>query len=152
MKYGKVLFWLTSPYEHPIIVPMNKSTLTPKDVWNIILVFICVGIASLPFIFWSNIENTLIEYPWIRFITFPITAILSIVFIFVIILAKTKNSDVEWYIYALLGFYALITIVTTFLQISYFADNWHWFAWVICMIIWFGLAFLATYIYISQTS
>ncbi len=111
---------------------MGNNSITEEDVWKILKFLLFVFALSVPFIIWDRVNG--VTNLWAR-----AGILLTIVIVtpgLVALFIKSIITDgVDWTVRFGSPIIALVSIIGMFAQISYLADNWHWSAWFISLII-----------------
>jgi len=118
--------------------------MTEKEWMGVLKAFLVIFVFAIPFITYDWAVNLFQGYWWARFIVFPFTAIISTgcVTAFIKVLAEDKWSGNRIIVIIALFIYAIVAIIGSFAQISFFANSWHWASWIIGIILWLLLSIL----------
>ncbi len=112
---------------------MSKGdSLTVDDVLEIFKWVVFLIALSLPFIIWDKVNN--VTNMWARVGILLGTEII-IPGLIVLFIKSIIANGIDWTIRIGSAIYSFVGIVGLFCEISYLADNWHWAAWPIFLIV-----------------
>jgi hypothetical protein len=123
---------------------MSNNRTNATEFWKFIIV---VVLAAIPFILWDLGTRFLHANEWARylfFVIFTVGGVYSTAGFMALIQTKARNT---WH-YAGVGICTVLTIICLAVslgQISFFADKWGWWIWIIGLILWVALIVTVLY-------